>query len=173
MSSLDLPLVRSTIASYFDGLITAGNLPGVASFSPAPLTIDSAGDFVTGNTNDCGAWLYFPDGNTQLISIGGPTAGVFCYQLHTTIILGAVSTDGDALDAQNQIDQAMSSITAAIITDRNAGNADVIFQWGFGDAGGSQPDITWNMELPWAPNLAAVWVFGTINFSTLAVKQLQ
>lgn len=123
-------------------------------------------------TSGAGAvvFVYIETGNQQLITMGGPTSGVYSGQYTCHLIVAAQDATGNTAHAQKVMDETMGELTRAIMANRTANTTDgTVFMWGLGPRDGSGVDIAVQMELPRTYALRSVLIWGTL---TVTVQEL-
>lgn len=135
--------VRSSIAAYFTDQLPV--MPAVATVTAAPPPLTPAGVFVGAtDLQGAGLFLWLSDANTELIAI----PSTYDQQYTLSLILLVLDVEGDAVAAQNLMDQAIDQVTQAIMASRTANDPTVIFEWGLGQRVSGSQDITVTMDLP-------------------------
>ena len=140
--------VRTAIVSFFEGKIgIVGTIPALAQIYGFPEKImseaDMYQDFNPGLTEGAFMFVHLMNSHEQRIALGGPTSGQKWIEYDAILSLVFRSTAELSSDAGLANETMVDSIVAAIRSDRHAGAAGTIFQWGEGGrAGGMDIDVT-------------------------------
>lgn len=132
--------VRAQIASYLSG----AGITYLSTVKPFPAKFTPEMEFYAGEDpgHSSGAivYIYFASQIEDRIALGGTHSGRKSVEYEVVLDCFMRSTHRKSEDAGADSEAFIDSLVDAIRADRNAGNAQIIFQWGEGTFPGS-PDI--------------------------------
>jgi hypothetical protein len=171
--------IRAAIGDYLVAQQTAGNLGSVASISPAPQALNSADVFANlaessaGDAPGVGAavWIYLQTSDSTLYAAPTNYADLFSCEL----IVLALDTSGDAVNAQAIADNALDELRAMVKASRTVNAPDVVFVWGVGDLSkAGSLDIHVAQDLPTlVGSTTAVLVAGSVTVNVIQLTPQQ
>ena len=140
--------VRTAIVNFFEGKIgVIGTIPAIAQIYGFPEKImaesDMYQDFNPGFTEGAFMFIHLMNSHELRIALGGPTSGQKWIEYEAILSLVFRSTAQLSSDAGLANEAMVDAIVASIRSDREAGAAGTIFQWGEGGrTGGQDIDVT-------------------------------
>jgi hypothetical protein len=135
--------VRAQIASY----LTGAGVSFLNSVKPFPAKFTPEMEFYQGEDpgHSSGAicYIYFAGQREARIALGGAHNGRKAVEYEVVLDCFMRSMHKKSEDAGTDNETFLDALTTAIRADRNAGNANIIFQWGEGNVnGGTDISIT-------------------------------
>lgn len=166
-----LASIRSAIAEYLTTQTAGSQYISQVFAAPPVLTTEQYLQLPTNPTNT-GAivTIYLESASHSLITLGGQQNGIYKAAYNAKLVLTVMGLTGDAIAAQNLMDNAMDELTQIIMSNKQANTPSAIFTWGLGD-GVSADDITIDMELPNTITLQTVEIWGTLGIVVLEMIQ--
>ena len=140
--------VRTAIVAFFESKIgVVGTIPALSQIYDFPEKLmdeaDMYQDFQPGYTEGAFMFVHLMNSREQRIALGGPTSGQKWVEYDVTLTLAFRSTAQLSSDAGLANETMIDSIVTAIRSNREAGAAGTIFQWGEGSrTGGMDIDVT-------------------------------
>ena len=125
--------IREAIATYLEG----SNITNLGKVYTQPPKLTPASDFYQGSDPGHGSgaviYIHIPDQHESRIALGGPTNGNKLRPYTVGLVCVFRSTKPDVQEVGNDNDDFLDSLCTAIESNRNAGNAAVVWQWGEGE----------------------------------------
>lgn len=126
--------VRQTIATYLEP--STSNLPMLGNVYPHPAKFTPEGDFFQGQDpgHNTGAviFIYIGRQEERRAALGGPHNGRKVVEYDVVLDCFIRSMAAQSQDAGADSDTFLDALVEYIRADRNAGNPNVVFQWGEG-----------------------------------------
>ena len=140
--------VRTAIVAFFEGKIgVTGTIPALAQIYGFPEKImaesDMYQDFNPGMEEGAFMFVHLMNSREQRIALGGPTNGQKWVEYECMLTLVFRSAAQLSSDAGLANETMIDAIVAAVRSNREAGAAGTIFQWGEGTrTGGMDIEVT-------------------------------
>lgn len=146
-----MPKVEVTAAVYEYLKPETSNIPYLGTVYTALPKIANESDLFASSFPGLGLgatiYMFFTNQNEKRVALGGPHDGRKFRTYDLGLLIVFKSDRRQTVEGQAAFDQFIDALTAWIQADRNAGNPEVIFQWGEGDLNGGT-DIKLDYTFP-------------------------
>lgn len=164
--------VRETITTYLEAKGADGTIPFLVNVFGFPAKVTSEQELYPSDPGiQVGAniFVYLPTNRRRHISLQGPHGGSNEFFFEVMLRCFMLSQQPLSQDAGADNEAFLDGVVAAIMADRNAGNAAEVFQWGMGTVtGGDDIEVT-----SYYPQSVAGLQGATLTLSDCRVQALE